>query len=295
VPEWGRAEAGGEGEREEVKTSLDVKMGHPSAEVFPVMVAGELAELAKDIRENGLLDPIVTYEDYILDGRNRFRACKAAGVEPRFVEWDGSCGSPTLYVVAKNLHRRQLTPSQCSTIGVELLPLLQAEAKNRQREHGGTSPGHPSQSLPVDLPEVFSGDVRDIAGKAVGVSGSTVDRARQVKTANPQGYERLKRGESTVNAEYEKTRATPRPPRKSTATGKRRAVLEKAHKRKMEVGLSTIHGICTGLRTLKVDHIQAVCSPEEIHTWSKMARELARELRNFARDLEDGEDAEEEV
>jgi len=67
----------------------------------------EFGQLVDDLREHGLLQPIVLHEGRILDGRNRYRACQHAGVEPRFEEWDGE--SPTAYVLSLNLHRRHLT------------------------------------------------------------------------------------------------------------------------------------------------------------------------------------------
>ena len=47
----------------------------------------------------------------MLDGRNRLRACRAAGVEPRFETWDGQ-GSALELVVSLNLRRRHLNESQ---------------------------------------------------------------------------------------------------------------------------------------------------------------------------------------
>jgi ParB-like chromosome segregation protein Spo0J len=56
---------------------------HPLAELFPLLEGEAFADLVEDIRANGLL-PTVLYEDKILDGRNRYRACQQAGVAPRF-------------------------------------------------------------------------------------------------------------------------------------------------------------------------------------------------------------------
>lgn len=49
----------------------------------------QLARLEDSIREVGLLQPILLCEGRILDGKNRMRACLAAGVEPEFTEYTG--------------------------------------------------------------------------------------------------------------------------------------------------------------------------------------------------------------
>jgi ParB-like chromosome segregation protein Spo0J len=69
---------------------------HPVAELFPDLTAAELAELAADIKANGLRHPIVcTKDELILDGRTRLKACKIAGVEPFFEIYRGDDPSVT--------------------------------------------------------------------------------------------------------------------------------------------------------------------------------------------------------
>jgi len=83
---------------------------HPAADTFPMMTSDELKTLAEDIRAQGLHRPIVLLDGLILDGRNRFEACKLAGVTPRFVQFDGD--DPWAYVWSENAERRHLRPDQ---------------------------------------------------------------------------------------------------------------------------------------------------------------------------------------
>ncbi len=104
---------------------------HPIADLFPLMEVAELDDLAADIGEHGLREAIWLHPDgSILDGRNRFRACKIAGVEPRFQTWDGE-GSLAAFVVSLNLKRRHLDAAQRSLVGAKLANLDQGRPQKK--------------------------------------------------------------------------------------------------------------------------------------------------------------------
>jgi hypothetical protein len=105
---------------------------HPYAELFPLMQHPDFDALCGHIATNGLQEEIVLYEGQILDGRNRYLACLAQGVTPRFRDYAGECGSPLAFVVAKNVRRRHLTESQRAMLAARLKPLFEEEAKQRQ-------------------------------------------------------------------------------------------------------------------------------------------------------------------
>lgn len=143
---------------------------HPAAQLFPMMKQPELRELAKDIQTNKLREPIVLFEDKVLDGRNRQGACQIAKVEPKYVTWTGH-GSPIAYVISKNLRRRHLNESQRAIVAARALPLLEKEARARK---GNRAPGP------------ASGRARDVAGAVAGVGGRTVARAKALMETAPQ-------------------------------------------------------------------------------------------------------------
>ena len=92
---------------------------HPLSEAFPLLEGDEFERFADDIKENGLRDPIVLLDMKILEGRNRYRACLARDVEPRYEDLpDGE--DPTKFVISKNLHRRHLDASQRALVAARL-------------------------------------------------------------------------------------------------------------------------------------------------------------------------------
>jgi ParB-like nuclease domain len=84
---------------------------HPIAELFPMMSDEELDDLAADVKENGLLHPIVLdTEGVLVDGRNRLEACRRAEIEPSFETLDGQ--DPVAFILSNNVHRRHLSRGQ---------------------------------------------------------------------------------------------------------------------------------------------------------------------------------------
>lgn len=170
---------------------------HPIADVWPMMDEAKLSELANDIRKNGQLVPVWLYEGKILDGRNRWAACKIAGVEPKTKEYTGD--EPTAFAVSLNDRRRHMGKSALAAVAAELEPHFAADAKRRQKQHGGTAPGKP-KTLPEKVPEVKKGDgdARKAAAVSVGVNDRYVSDAKKVKAEAPEVFERLKAGKITL-------------------------------------------------------------------------------------------------
>jgi len=157
---------------------------HEATVIFPLMAGAQFDGFKADIEKHGVREPVVVHEGKLLDGRNRYRACQKLGIECPSRIWNGEGnGDPLDYVVSVNLHRRQLTGSQRAMVAGRLWNLKHAEAKERQR----LSPGRPKKVSSCD--DTFSvpprkpghrGLASEAAGKALGVSPASVDRARTV-------------------------------------------------------------------------------------------------------------------
>lgn len=254
---------------------------HPAASLFPMLVDSELADLASDIKKNGLREPIALLDGMILDGRNRYMACKMASVEPMVEEVEVEY--PTQYVISKNLHRRHLTSAQRAAIAVEMLPMLKEEAKKRQGWRG----------VPTFRPSGRNvGESREFAAKIMQVGATSVARAAAVKKADPEAFEKIKNGELETNTALRLVNPTPSNPAKrgkgdlfeiSTERSKERAG---AHKRRMVGSISSMIGACTTLAALDYGMVRAACEQEEIDMWIKESLEIVKSLREFAKQLE---------
>jgi N6-adenosine-specific RNA methylase IME4/ParB-like chromosome segregation protein Spo0J len=148
---------------------------HPLADIFPLVEGQEFAELVADIREHGLHEPIVLFEDQVLDGRNRYRACIGAGVEPRFTVYQGD--DPVSYVISLNLRRRHLDESQRAMVAAKLATL-----KLGDNQH--------SEGLPIGR-----------SSELLNVGERSVARAREVLGQGaPELVGAVERGEVSVSA-----------------------------------------------------------------------------------------------
>lgn len=255
---------------------------HPAAQLFPMMTKEEISLLAADIKKNGLIDPIVLYEDQILDGRNRQAACEIAKIEPKFIDANGHAASPVSYVLSRNLHRRHLTISQRGAIAAEAVPLFEIEA--RKRMNSGTL-------APIGA---TLGKSAEIAAEKLDVSPRTVERALYIKKHHPEVFEQVKRGEITVNeatGEQDRQRLRRKTEAEARPKTERQKISALSCKERMVSALSTVTGICRGFDDFNVEMAISVCTKEEQDLWSNRARELANKIRKFAVRIEGANNA----
>lgn len=89
---------------------IDHHNPHQLAKSYPLMGFEEYIAFREDIRANGQREPIWLYEQKILEGRHRARACSELGIEPLTREFEGTLEEAKKFVDSMNLHRRHMTP-----------------------------------------------------------------------------------------------------------------------------------------------------------------------------------------
>jgi site-specific DNA-methyltransferase (adenine-specific) len=173
---------------------MEQKEFHKVANVFPLIQGDEFEQLKADIKQNGLLEPIWLHSDgSIIDGRNRYRACIELGIEPEFKTWNGE-GSLTGFVVSLNLHRRHLTASQRAMVALEILPMLEDEAKERQ-----LATLKQNVTDVAKMPERSeNGRSRDHAANIVNVGSRYISDAKVIQQKAPEIAHMVKAGAMNI-------------------------------------------------------------------------------------------------
>src|SRR5262249_52749604 len=90
-----------------------------------------------------LINDIVLMESMVLDGRNRLVCCRLAGVEPRFVEYEGDTSPQGIadYVRDQNANRRHLSSQQLAACAVLLTDWEAKEQEAEERRQSGRRKG----------------------------------------------------------------------------------------------------------------------------------------------------------
>ena len=191
--------------------SDDTRDFHPVANLFPMLSGDEFADLTEDVRQHGLLEPIWLHPDgRIIDGRNRYKACLAADVEPSYRTWEGS-GSLVEFVVSLNLHRRHLTSSQRAMAALEAESELAKEAEERHRRAAAESNRRRAQQQSEELPDIAPPAIQRFedpdpnartsvgqAAKLLGTNRQYVSDAKKLTAERPDLAEKVRTGEMSI-------------------------------------------------------------------------------------------------
>ena len=204
---------------------------HEFAEIFPMMSEEALSSLAADIKANGLREPVRLFEGRILDGRNRFLACRRAGVPATFEEFRGDRDAALRFVISLNLERRHLDESQRAMAGARIKPMFERMAEERLSASGGDrKSGSANLREPIEAPRKSSDD----AARAVNVSPRAVESAAKVlREGAPELVHAVERGSIAVSTAAAIAEA-PREQQKIVVTLTPKEIVQKAKEIKQQ-------------------------------------------------------------
>lgn len=213
----------------------DIKLDSKFAKRLPEAKPSEQAALVEDIRQRGLIVPlVVTKKGLLLDGHRRLAAAKEIGlrdVPTRAVDIDGDHSWGSAFAIAMNLRRRHLNEAQRADLGSSLLRIERVKAKARHAEAvkrggrgkkkllGNSAPGVliGSRAQHAIVSVVTEGNAKRTrieydratqrVAAAVGVSRKTIERVEAVKKKDPETAKRMLEGGISVAGAAKKLKA----------------------------------------------------------------------------------------
>lgn len=110
---------------------LDNLEYHDIANMYPMAILDEFELLKQSIKDRGQEVPIVIYEDKILDGRNRYKACKELSITPIVKIFEGSYNDALDYSIEVNSGRRNLDKSQKAMVAAYSVEKSRLDGTNK--------------------------------------------------------------------------------------------------------------------------------------------------------------------
>lgn len=168
----------------EDKTELDI---HEFSKLIPIIVAGDLDRLIDDIEANGVLEPLVTYQGQVLDGRNRLAVASVLEVPVQVKEFEGDEAAAKAYVWSTNAARRHLSVPQI------LLAAHRFGFVGAAKEEASRREPRPDGSMPPGVARWANIAVKHIGGS---VRPATLERFDQAQVVDaPDTVRRIDAGE----------------------------------------------------------------------------------------------------
>lgn len=204
----------------------------------------EYAELEESIITYGCRDPIVVWNDTIIDGHNRYRICSendvAYQVHDMTYDFDTE-DEVKMWIIKNQFGRRNLEPYQRAQLALQLKNLIAGQAKENQgtrtdliqaKENVYNFLMNSSKSDDVRKPI----NTREELAKMAGVSGQTISRVETIESKAPDPIKEAARDNViSINKAYEITKEVQDLPKDDQENEAVRLLNERTERRSREI------------------------------------------------------------
>lgn len=165
--------------------------------LIPALCTEDYEALEASLLKEGCRQPLVTWQDLLIDGHHRYAICKKHGIAFRIdTKKFESREKAMIWMIDNQLARRNLLVVQRVELALRKESMIAAQAKrNLVTSTGGAAP------RPLENSPKAAIHTRDAVATAAGVSGNTVSKLKKIqKTAAPEVMSALHAGDISINA-----------------------------------------------------------------------------------------------
>ena len=163
--------------------------------LIPPLTSEEFKQLERNILEEGIRDPLVTWNGILVDGHNRYRIAQEYNIDFVTVEKEfADMNAVKVWMINNQFGRRNLNNYQRSVLALQLEDVFKAKAKEKQKESGGAVPKI-SAEPPIET--------RQEIAKVANVSHDTISKVKKIEaTASPEIKAKASTGQISINEAY---------------------------------------------------------------------------------------------
>lgn len=179
----------------------ELKIDKELKDLLPPQTEEEHKILEKSILKDGCSSPIITWNDYIVDGHNRYSVCSKYNIGFEEIKLGYNTKDEIIMWMLENqLGRRNLSDVQRIIIAEKYRNVIETQAKENLKTSGeqygkGCSNSNKPMNNPIDTKKELA--------KIAGVGVEKYYRTNKIlKTDNEEIKEKLKNGDISVNKAY---------------------------------------------------------------------------------------------
>ena len=176
---------------------LPMKILQELESLIPPLSNEEFKQLERNILEEGIRDPLITWNGILIDGHNRYRIAQEHDINYETLEKEfDNINLVKEWMIHNQFGRRNLSNYQRSVLALHLENVFKDRAKEKEFERKTTF----QKSEKSNLETVNS--VKEI-GKVANVSHDTIAKVKKIEAnATPEVKARLNTGQMSINEAY---------------------------------------------------------------------------------------------
>ena len=174
---------------------MKIKIKEEFKELIPPLTNEEYKQLEDNCLEEGIREKIILWNNYIIDGHNRYKIAKQWNLEFQTeIKNFSSEEAVKEWMILNQFGRRNLSNYQRSVLALQLEDVFRVKAKEKQKEAGGAVP-QISAKAPIETRKELS--------KVAAVSHDTIAKVKKIQEKAPEEIKaKLRTGEVSINAAY---------------------------------------------------------------------------------------------
>jgi len=167
--------------------------------LIPPLSNEEFKQLERNILEEGIREPLITWNGILIDGHNRYRIAQEHDINYETIQKEfENINRVKEWMIHNQFGRRNLSNYQRSVLALQLEDVFKEKAKESKSE----KVSHFRQTGEV-LPILAKPDTRKEISKVANVSHGTLDKVKVIQAnATPEVKARLNTGTMSINEAY---------------------------------------------------------------------------------------------